>query len=90
MAPELVKTTEDGLATDTALDRRRPGRSGQVNPELIPLLRGIGDQPFAVPEQLADSNSLAPSRGIVRAVLISAVAWPLILLAAWIGWSRIF
>ena len=102
MAPEFLKTTEE-LAADTALDRRRPGRSDDVSPALIPLLRttggphtelsqhdeeGVGHA-FLVPKHLDDSNSLAASRGIGRAVLISVIVWPLIGLAVWFVSARI-
>ena len=73
----------DGLAINTALDRRRAGRRADVSPELIPLLR-TKDDGFLSPEDLDDRDPLSASRGIIGASLISGMAWILVGLAVWI------
>ena len=83
MALDFVKKT-DAPPIDTALDRRRPKRRNDVSPELIPLLRVTGSDGVLLPEGVDGSDPLAVSRGIGRALLISAMAWPLIGLAVWI------
>ncbi len=89
MALELDKKIV-GSAADTAFDRRRPSRRDDVNPALISLLRTTGDGVFLAPEDLDDADQLAASRGIGRAFMISAAAWPLIGWAGWMFWSRTF
>ena len=76
----------DGAPIDAALDRRRPGRRDDVHPELIPVLRTTGNGVFLPPEDLDDADPLATSRGISLGVIISAVVWTLIGLAAWFLW----
>lgn len=83
MAFDFVKKT-DAPPTGAALDRRRPKRRNDVSPELIPLLRATGSHGVLPPEGVDDSDPLAVSRGIARALLISAIAWPLIGLAVWV------
>ncbi len=63
-------------------DRRRPGRSTQVSPELIPILRGDGTVDPSQDEidgqdelEQDDPEQLAAARGILTGVLLSAPLW---------------
>jgi hypothetical protein len=63
-------------ARSAAKDRRRPGRRGDVSPELILLLRG--QEARATPEQepqFGDPDQLRSARGIALAIALSAVLW---------------
>jgi hypothetical protein len=69
---------------DFDYERRRPGRQGDVSPELIPVLRGT--LPYADIHEEDDQDQLAPSRGVVFWTLAAAVAWSvagLLLVALW-------
>jgi len=52
-------------------ERRRPGRTPNVSPELIPILR---EQPMAPLEQ-DDPDDLAPAVGVAVCVALSAPIW---------------
>jgi hypothetical protein len=67
------------LEPDIAADRRRPGRQDDVNPSLVPLLRGTTDR------ELDDPDQLASARGILVWVFISAVLS--VILLAWLWWG---
>lgn len=75
-----------GLTTETAPDRRRPGRLKDVSPELIPLLRNPAaieipsDAPLA-PEHARDE--LGAAKGIVVGVLLVIPFWLLVALGIW-------
>lgn len=58
-----------------AADRRRPGRRGDAKPELVGLLRGSGGAEFLAPGEDDDTIQLSAARGVVVAVLLSAVFW---------------
>ncbi len=67
-----------GGPCDVADDRRRPGRPAQVNPTLVPLLRGdlpadalLGDGT----ELVDDRGDLAPAVGVAVALGISVPLW---------------
>jgi hypothetical protein len=65
----------DPLAQADALqgERRRPGRVDNVNPALIPMLRGCD---AAAPHyDLEDGDALAPARGIVAGLALSSAVW---------------
>ncbi len=94
--PELPE--ERRLNTQTATDRRRPGRLQTDNPHLIPLLRNPASVKPTPAEEAADriapaasdfsgcaedDDSLVPARGITFGVLIGAAMWAMIGAAAW-------
>jgi len=96
LLPQPGDRTAPALAE--AADRRRPGRPRDVDPHLVPLLRfrpsaaQIDAAPgFPPPPETPapgavtdDADSLAAARGIVFAVLISAVFWTMVgALVAW-------
>lgn len=62
-------------------DRRRPGRPAQVNPTLVPLLRGSlpGDTLVSEDTELGDDRGrLAPAVGIAVALSMSVPLWAVI------------
>ncbi len=62
-------------------DRRRPGRTDQVNPTLVPLLRGdlLIDPPLSDVTELVESRwGVAHLVGIAAAVFASALLWAVI------------
>jgi hypothetical protein len=65
-------------AAEQTVDRRRPGRIENVPPSLIPLLRG--EQRPLVDDTSPAYDSLDAARGILAAVVMSAVLWGLIAL----------
>jgi hypothetical protein len=69
----------------TKVDRRRPDRIEDVSPELIPLMRGtaptIPDSSDIDPIEL---EGLAASTGVLRGVLIGAMLWTAIIIAAFV------
>jgi hypothetical protein len=60
----------------TGREPRRPGRVEFTNPHLIALLRGkkTGDATDA-PDDTARRDDLGPAKGIIAAVMISAMIW---------------
>ena len=77
MKTHPVADASDPVVLD---DRRRPGRSDDVSPELVRLLRekeGIG---HLWPVDDEDINPLSVSRGIKLAVMLSAPVWALALI----------
>jgi hypothetical protein len=58
------------------VERRRPGRTENVNPALLPLLRG-SEAPALDPDGYSE-NPLAPATGIMVGLLISGLIWTLI------------
>ena len=80
--------------TDTAADRRRPGRSAYTNSFLVALLRGqpltrptedTKDAPMHTdaPMRAPGDNDLAPAVGILVSVGLSLLLWAIILLVVW-------
>lgn len=65
-----LETNSDAQAVAAAKDRRRPGRLDDVNPELIPILRGA--EPVIEFEEVDQTAAL---RGLVAGVLFSAPIW---------------
>jgi hypothetical protein len=65
----------------SAADRRRPGRLERVSPTLLPLLRKPARSSEEVP---ADAEPNRFVRGMVFALLLSAVLWALIGLGVWL------
>jgi hypothetical protein len=78
----------------TRLSRRRPGRRDDVNPSLIPLLRGtasvdvdaesaiIADAPTEAERMEAEKDGLAPARGIMFGIALSIPIWTVLVLGA--------
>jgi hypothetical protein len=58
------------------LERRRPGRIENASPNLIPLLRGEGQQPCD--DEAPGEHDLAPATGVAVAAVISGLIWLLI------------
>ena len=68
------------------IERRRPGRTNDANPELLPLLRlqlsprqagiaGSEDWPTEEEDTADDDDQLRAARGILLGVLIAAIFW---------------
>jgi hypothetical protein len=79
---EDASQADASLATPTLIpDQRRSGRLEHVSPALIPLLRNSAQ---GVDAEI-DTDPLAPGRGIVVGLLLSATFWAVIGLAmlAW-------
>lgn len=72
------------------LDRRRPGRAEEVNPALLPLLRGtahVNDNQAACTTPAVDEDdpdNLAAAKGIIMGVGLSAGFW--LCLGALVWW----
>jgi hypothetical protein len=73
------------VAAPLVLDeRRRAGRVDDASPELIDLLRG-GSGKLLSPAETDDTSPLSGSRGIKKAILLSAPIWALALvLTVWL------
>ena len=87
MVTEPVDDVGLPVTDDTLSDRRRPGRTNNVNPELIALLRGTApDGPDLLPEPDEESDQLAAARGLVVGGLLSLAFWLVIcfLIGLWI------
>ena len=85
---ELTPAHAGSVPTPTVVDSRRPGRLGQVNPHLVPLLRdptgAVLPAPVpgtAEPGILEDDLSIA--RGIGVALVLSVPIWAVIGLVTW-------
>lgn len=70
-------------------DRRRPGRVDYNNPDLVALLRDASHP--AATQDPADSSivfpsedALGPARGIALGVVVSGLAWAVIVGSIWI------
>jgi hypothetical protein len=74
---------EDGFESDMTSDRRRPGRQNDVNPALIPLLRGDVDNEGPSLGENEDPDPIAALRGIVLATPIAIILWILVGIAIW-------
>ena len=67
-----LETAQSVETTAAASDRRRPGRLGAVNPELIPILRG---QEPEIQFDDEDVDQTAAIRGLFFGVVLSVPAW---------------
>jgi hypothetical protein len=71
--------------TDHALkDRRRPGRSDDVSPGLISLLRGTACVDADASEWVEEPDELAAARGVIAGLSLSVPLWLAIGLILWI------
>jgi hypothetical protein len=71
--------------TDHALkDRRRPGRSDDVSPELISLLRTTARIDADGSEWVEGRDELSAARGMIAGVFLSVPLWLAIGLTLWI------
>jgi len=75
---ELLRPAEQVSPFATIKDRRRPGRSDQVSPHLIPLLRNPArmDMPTRLPDKLETplaADDLAHLKGIPLSLAVSLV-----------------
>ncbi len=68
----------DAEESAQVIDRRRPGRLDDINPELIGLLRGTGGAGFLAPEENDKKGQLSAARGVIVALLLSATFWAFI------------
>lgn len=95
--PELGSPAAEGqtIATDTVIERRRPGRVEYSDPQLIKLLRGstrldpVTSVDICVPfENLGtesdDRDNLAPAKGILTGLVLALPLWALIGAGAWL------
>jgi hypothetical protein len=75
---------------NTMVSRRRPGRSDDAHPALIPLLRGtaspvpddtmlIADLPTVLADLETQSDVLAPARGIMLGIALSVPIWAVLI-----------
>ena len=87
----MTETTNLDPAAETApdgsllTDRRRPGRVENVNPSLVPLLRGqaTSGEPDSK-TQFGDPDQLGATRGIALGVVLSLPLWTgILLLGRW-------
>jgi hypothetical protein len=79
--PELSKDRPKAVG-----DRRRPGRSEDVNPLLIPLLRDSGStKPVAeeVPARIHRDDDLGPFKGLLVGLLLVMPFWCLVAFILW-------
>ena len=83
---ELLEAAKPDLAPPPAIsaaskDRRRPGRSDQASPHLIPLLR-TGEIEAAAETGTGDGlpfdDALAPAKGMAVGLLLSVPVWAVI------------
>lgn len=76
---EPLPATKPGpVAPPAAKDRRRPGRSDQVSPHLVPLLRTFEAEAAPVPataDGLPFEDALAPAKGIAVGLALSVPLW---------------
>lgn len=66
---ETGQTPRDAGSAQLAADRRRPGRPSEVNPELIPILRGEFEAPLP-PEPTEASARRELLRGAAAAAIL--------------------
>ena len=78
------------VAPAAVLDsRRRPGRTEQVNPHLIPLLRSPATMEIPAPLSTAEDarlfgDDLSAARGIGIGLVLAVPAWAAI---GWVAWA---
>ena len=77
--PEITNLPPPSVLPDETTivaDRRRPGRSQHVSPELVPLLRGQAPAPPADDlEEFGEADQLDAARGLAAGALLSAPIW---------------
>lgn len=76
----LLQTAEEASTPADITGRRRPGRSDQVSPHLIPLLRSpaTADIPMPPSGELDTppfGDDLMPVRGIIFGLALSVPLW---------------
>jgi hypothetical protein len=65
-------------------NRRRPRRTDDVSPELIPLLRGTSDTNInGVKESVDESDDLSAARAVIWWMSLLVIIWGAIALLAW-------
>jgi hypothetical protein len=67
---EVTTDAPDGVSTS---ERRRTGRTENVAPALLPLLRGDGLEDLRWPQ--SDGDDLDSARGIMAGTAIGAALW---------------
>ncbi len=77
-----------GSPSTAAEDRRRPGRLGQISPQLTSLLRNPAttDGPPCLSDQLDApplDDDLAPLKGIISSLVLGVLLWTVIGTAIW-------
>ncbi len=84
LAEQGLQATWDRLKSADA-DRRRPGRLDQVNPTLIPLLRGMPTLGLALNETgpVYARGRLPRAASIAIIAILSALLWAVIGFAGW-------
>ncbi len=86
---ELLHAPDQASTSVGAEARRRLGRNDQVSPHLIPLLRNptTVNIPAPIPGETDISplgDDLAPMRGIMFGVVLSAPLWAVIAGVVWV------
>jgi len=89
---ELLRTAEQVPTLARVKDRRRPGRSDQVDPHLVPLLRNPAtvDNPTLSPGEVNASpleDDLTPIQGITFDIVSSVPLWAVIVGVGWVVWK---
>jgi len=90
---ELRQAAEQVPTPARVKDRRRPGRSDQVDPHLIPLLRNPATMNISTPSPLEVNASpplednLTPIQGIIFDIVSSVPLWAVSVGVAWVVWT---
>ena len=82
---DRLQSEDDDLQREIN-DRRRPGRADDVNPNLVPLLRGEAAPDLLVSDEIDTSYSLehsTPMVGIAVGLAMSIPLWGVLGLVAW-------
>lgn len=86
---ELLQAAEKISILAEIRNRRRPGRDNQVNPHLIIMLRNptamdVPTAPLSKVDTQCLQDDLAPTKGVVFALVLSAPLWAIISTIIWI------
>ena len=89
---ELLRATEQVSTPARVKDRRRPGRSHQVDPHLVPLLRNPAtvDIPALPPGEVNASpleDNLTPLQSITFDIVSGVPLWAVIVGVGWVVWK---
>ena len=89
---ELLRAAEQVPTLAQVKDRRRPRRSNQVDPHLLPLLRdpAMVDIPVPSPGELDApplEDDLTPAQGIIFDIVSSMPLWAVVVGVTWAAWT---